>query len=1210
MLDSGATALMMREDAVNHLDYQKHNSAVESIIQYGGGDIKSSNTYADVGSHEAIVVEGLVDNLCSVDQLVDDGSYVLLHRSGGEIANDIDEQTIPITRRGGQFRIWIHDLAAYDFKDPSTISKPKTATLQAQRLAHAGDTELLKKELRRAKGTSLAAVHKVHFESKWPSTAKLKKNINVNSVSKVRKLGVLPPRVEEPPMIEELMLLPVCSVIQADNRKCTEYVGEKPESLRVRARRVTGSNVMLEYQNLHNRNHTDPKLMQKAVMGERPAWQNTGLTQAQMYRCDKIWKCPTCALAKRRKDSVRVNIICEDDTHPSAALSSKNCTNGEIISMDPSGIITPATREGRNVFVLFKDIKSRMLHVTTSQLANTATIQDSIDIVFSWYHKNRCKPKILRCDSANYLIADSMKTWLWEKWKCTIENSAPYAHHQNAVEREMQTVVNGTSTLLHAQKWLTADCWDMALFHYIDLRNRTPTANSFESPFQQITGKRLDWDISYKFAFGDLLAVALPGNEKSREWKFDMKNQMGIYCGQPEEKGASLVYWPYSHSTSVRTNCWKIEVTDEQFLHHYNVRTRMKAGSLPFAVVEDAFHDFSVAAEQDADKLARWQLSLQDPLIAPLVEVDEEDPLDDIDLSKVRKRIVLPTTMRLRSSGREEHIADIARAYEAGSYEDFVDCYGGFMFESFTAASAKVTVSQALRSDDKSNWIAAIKDELIQLITGGTLEAVNDSEITGRYKVIHTTMQLKHKLKQDQSLAKWKARLCACGNELYGMIAETFSPTIGALAYATVHQIAILDRMEKMTVDTVGAYLHQTYPADALPLYVVLPSNVAEVCGLKPDQKYRIRKYLYGLPDAGIAYYRAYSSHLIAKGYKRSMSDPCLFIKIEGKTRTYVWTHVDDTFVCSTHKYLLEMFVMDMKQKFDITVVEDVDEYLGIKMEYLATGDVKLTQPKLLNSLLEEHADAIGLESSRGIPSPQRVTDSFLIENSEEIGRTEYLHLLGALIYLTKSRPDIATAVSFCACYSAKPTVGAYAELLQILHYLRRTKDYGLILRAGQSNRDLVLRCYVDASYLTHADSKSHTGYTLSFGEMGTFYSRSSKQTLVATSSTHAEMRALYSLVVDIVFVIHLCEELARPIRLPAIVMEDNQPVIDVTKDINGRIKRCKHFLMLINYVKEQIVIGLIQIVKVPTIDNVADILTKVITGGEFTRKAQLLLGM
>jgi hypothetical protein len=105
-------------------------------------------------------------------------------------------------------------------------------------------------------------------------------------------------------------------------------------------------------------------------------------------------------------------------------------------------------------------------------------------------------------------------------------------------------------------------------------------------------------------------------------------------------------------------------------------------------------------------------------------------------------------------------------------------------------------------------------------------------------------------------------------------------------------------------------------------------------------------------------------------------------------------------------------------------------------------------------------------------------------------------------------------------------------------------------------------------------------------------------------------MRALYSLVVDVIFVIHLCEELGRPVKLPAIILEDNQPVIDVTTDINGRIKKCKHFLMLIDYVKEQIVIGLIAIRKVGTNDNIADMLTKIITGSEYTKKAQLLLGM
>jgi hypothetical protein len=103
----------------------------------------------------------------------------------------------------------------------------------------------------------------------------------------------------------------------------------------------------------------------------------------------------------------------------------------------------------------------------------------------------------------------------------------------------------------------------------------------------------------------------------------------------------------------------------------------------------------------------------------------------------------------------------------------------------------------------------------------------------------------------------------------------------------------------------------------------------------------------------------------------------------------------------------------------------------------------------------------------------------------------------------------------------------------------------------------------VDASYLTHRDSHSQSGYCLSLGIVGCFYAKSGKQTLVATSSTHAEMRALYSCVVDIIFVIHLCAELGRPLALPCVIMQENQPVLDLTTaDVTARVKRCKHFLM------------------------------------------------
>jgi KUP system potassium uptake protein len=636
--------------------------------------------------------------------------------------------------------------------------------------------------------------------------------------------------------------------------------------------------------------------------------------------------------------------------------------------------------------------------------------------------------------------------------------------------------------------------------------------------------------------------------------------------------------------------------------------------SLPFNRISNAFYDFTEEAAKDPAELMKWRLGLQ-PLKEPLVSVDEQDDLlEPVNFIKDLVEMPEQTSDRvLRSSRRTSEGA--ASATEADSYADFLDIYGAFMFESFTAQSAKITVGHALKGRDRARWMEAIVAEIKLLLDGGTLVPVDEEEIVGPHQLIHSTMQLKLKLHADGSVDKYKARLCACGNELYGLVAETFAPTISHLAYATVHQLAIIDRMHKITVDTVGAYLHQFYPADAIPLYLVLPPNVAVAIGAEPGLKYRIRKYLYGLPDAGLAYYKAYSEHLIAKGYLRSISDPCLFFKLEGNTRTYVWTHVDDTFVCSTHKHLLDLFVDKMKEKFDVTVVHNVEEYLGIHMESMPNGDVKLTQPKLLESLLDEYRDKLGEVSKYRNRAPQRETAP--LEESIAIPQAEYLHLLGALIYLCKSRPDISTAVSFASTYAAAPTEAAFVELIYILQYLKGTQSHGLILRSGEPNRELTLTCYVDASYLTHRDSKSHTGYTLSFGEMntnyrveGTFYSKSSKQTLVTTSSTHAEMRAMFSLIVDIVYVVHLCAEIGRPVKLPAIVMEDNQPVIDVTSDVSSRTKRCKHFLMLVNYVREQVVTGLIQIRKVATVENLADVLTKIVTGGEFQTKAGLLLGL
>jgi len=97
------------------------------------------------------------------------------------------------------------------------------------------------------------------------------------------------------------------------------------------------------------------------------------------------------------------------------------------------------------------------------------------------------------------------------------------------------------------------------------------------------------------------------------------------------------------------------------------------------------------------------------------------------------------------------------------------------------------------------------------------------------------------------------------------------------LTNTSLLQLAIFDGMHMATFDTVAAYLHQKYPDDLKPLYLKFPRALAEACDINPEQLYRIKKYLYGLPDAGRAYYLAYSIVLEQNGYVKSLSDPCLF---------------------------------------------------------------------------------------------------------------------------------------------------------------------------------------------------------------------------------------------------------------------------------------------------------------------------------------------
>jgi len=108
----------------------------------------------------------------------------------------------------------------------------------------------------------------------------------------------------------------------------------------------------------------------------------------------------------------------------------------------------------------------------------------------------------------------------------------------------------------------------------------------------------------------------------------------------------------------------------------------------------------------------------------------------------------------------------------------------------------------------------------------------------------------------------------------------------------------------------------------------------------------------------------------------------------------------------------------------------------------------------------------------------------------------------------------------------------------------------------------------------------------------------------------HAETIAAFTLVKTIVYLYNLCIELHRPFELPAIILEDNQALRKVAGSGLGPTKRARHFLMMVNYLREMVMKGVISWKEIPAHLNIADILTKVVVGQDFLYKSQGLLGM
>nr|GEW05095.1 copia protein [Tanacetum cinerariifolium] len=176
------------------------------------------------------------------------------------------------------------------------------------------------------------------------------------------------------------------------------------------------------------------------------------------------------------------------------------------------------------------------------------------------------------------------------------------------------------------------------------------------------------------------------------------------------------------------------------------------------------------------------------------------------------------------------------------------------------------------------------------------------------------------------------------------------------------------------------------------------------------------------------------------KASSKGTIDPTLFIRRFDDDILMVQVFVDDIIFGSTHPRYSQLFFDLMKSRFKMSMMGEMTFFLSLQVNQSARG-IFINQSIYVLKILKKY----GMESCDPVSTPMEIRDKLdLDQNGTPVDATKYRSMIGALTYLTSSRPNIVHATCLCARYQAKPTEKHLKEVKRIFRYLRGTVNTGL----------------------------------------------------------------------------------------------------------------------------------------------------------------------
>lgn len=802
------------------------------------------------------------------------------------------------------------------------------------------------------------------------------------------------------------------------------------------------------------------------------------------------------------------------------------------------------------------------------------------------------KVKVLRTDNGlefcNHQFDDYCKS------KGIVRHrTCAYTPQQNGVaERMNRTIMEKVRSML-SDSGLPKMFWAEATLTAVTLINKTPSSVlKFEIPDKRWNGKQPAY--SYLRRFGCLTFV------HSDEGKLVPRAKKGVLLGYPPGVKGFKVWLIDEKKCVISRN---VQFQENAVYKDVVKKNKEKVTG------ESSRSLLDLDLEVEGDSSLGGDLSEETGSLRDQSPVRVEAQEDELDITG-EIPLESPESYHL-ARDRPRRSVRAPRHFDIEGYlsEDTSDEEDGYL-----SAEALITTVDGDKLEP-SSYLEALQDDDWDLWKGGM-----DDEMDSLIKN-HTWTVVKRPKGQRLIGCKWiykrkpgipgvedprhKSRLVAKGySQREGVdYKEIFAPVVKHVSIRILLAIVVEEDLELEQLDVKTAFLHGELEEK---IYMEVPEGYEDQFG--EDEVCLLNKSLYGLKQAPRKWNEKFDSYIKEIGFQKNPYENCAYTKtLADGSLIYLLIYVDDMLVAAKNMSVITELKQQLSIKFDMKDLGPAKRILGMEITRdRSKGLLYLSQENYLSKVLELY----NMEQAKHVVTPlgahlnmRKATEAELKENAEYMKSVPYCNAVGSIMYsMIGTRPDLAYPVGVISRFMSNPIKEHWLGVKWVLRYIKGTLKTRLCYRKGS---EFVVKGYCDSDHGGDRDGRRSTsGMVFTLGG-NTISWRSSLQKVVALSTTEAEYIALNSAGKEAVWLKGLMESFGYEQKSIEIFC-DSQSAMALSKNSVFH-EKTKHVAIKYHKIREIIAAGFVDVVKISTLSNPADIFTKILPVSKFKSALDLL---